>query len=240
MGRVLKNFKFFIKDSFPGVSKWIKVLLHPYRKIYNNRYNKKICSDFHLKAVTTFSHFCQALDEANVKFWLTFGTLLGAIREKGFISHDFDIDVAVFSDENLTKAHDCLLKNGFKLSREICIYTNNASAVGYEKTYTKDSVSIDIFIFYKENEQHVYTYDFLDGTNIGNLMIYKTVRKISLPFDGLTEYKFLNNKVHIPSKHSKYLEAHYGADFMVPNPNWTTRTSPAATVIDGAVGIEVL
>ena len=36
----------------------------------------------------------QLLDEANIEFWLTCGTLLGAYRDKTFVSWDVkDIDI---------------------------------------------------------------------------------------------------------------------------------------------------
>lgn len=36
------------------------------------------------------------LDKHNLKFLLSFGTLLGAVREHDFISHDEDIDLIMF------------------------------------------------------------------------------------------------------------------------------------------------
>lgn len=233
----IQNFKIFIKDSFPIFSRILRRILSPYIKYKNKKYRKLRNINFQDKAVKVFSQFCEALNEANIEYWLTFGTLLGAIREKGFISHDLDIDVAVFSDVDFEIMHEKLIRKGFKLSRKIEIYTNNASEVGFEKNYTKDSVSIDIFVFHKGEEYIVYTHDFLDSTTIGGLTIYNVVRRLTLPLNGFIDYTFLNNKVLIPQNYPEYLSAHYGSDYMIPNPKWTTRTSPIAKVIDGAIGI---
>ena len=37
------------------------------------------------------------LDQANIKFWLNFGTLLGAIRDGALISYDHDIDLRILA-----------------------------------------------------------------------------------------------------------------------------------------------
>lgn len=234
---MLSRLKSFIKLNFPNTTKILRKIFLPYIELKSSKYKKKRIKNFHLSASLIFTEFCDALNDANVEFWLTFGTLLGAIREKTFIAHDMDIDVAAFSDSDFDLVHKKLTEKGFVLSREIVIYTNNASEIGMEKTYTKKNVSIDIFIFHKIDDKSVYTHDFLGGVEIGNLRIYKTVRTLTLPFTGLVDYNFLNNKVSIPINYQEYLSAHYGNDYMIPNPQWTTITSPAAKIIKGAIGI---
>ena len=59
------------------------------------------------------------LDSDYLEFQITFGTLLGAIREKDFIDHDEDIDLLVLGEE---KQHffdmlPLLSRNGFKVAR---------------------------------------------------------------------------------------------------------------------------
>jgi len=43
------------------------------------------------------------LDSKNLNFWLAFGTLLGAIRNKDFISYDDDIDFFMYEEEVLSE-----------------------------------------------------------------------------------------------------------------------------------------
>ena len=42
--------------------------------------------------------FKRILNEAGVEFILSYGTLLGAVRENDFISHDEDIDLSMLHD----------------------------------------------------------------------------------------------------------------------------------------------
>ena len=42
----------------------------------------------------------ETLDEHNVKYYLDFGTLIGAIRDKGLIPWDDDIDITLFNEED--------------------------------------------------------------------------------------------------------------------------------------------
>ena len=39
------------------------------------------------------------LDKLNIKFWLTHGTLLGAIRDKSFIETDRDMDIRILAKD---------------------------------------------------------------------------------------------------------------------------------------------
>jgi phosphorylcholine metabolism protein LicD len=45
------------------------------------------------QALDNLREIVETLNELGLKWWLDAGTLLGAIREKGFIEHDRDIDI---------------------------------------------------------------------------------------------------------------------------------------------------
>ena len=45
------------------------------------------------------SFACTGLDALGIEFWVNSGTLLGWLRECGFIPHSRDVDVGVFADD---------------------------------------------------------------------------------------------------------------------------------------------
>ncbi len=56
---------------------------------YNEQYSKL----FKEKLLNTFKYTAQFLEEHNLKYWACGGTCLGAVRHKGFIPWDDDIDI---------------------------------------------------------------------------------------------------------------------------------------------------
>ena len=54
------------------------------------------CKKLQLNILINVAKFC---DEHDIKYSLAYGTLIGAIRHKGFIPWDDDIDIIMMRDE---------------------------------------------------------------------------------------------------------------------------------------------
>ena len=135
-------------------------------------------------------------DDANLKFILFYGTLLGAVREHDFITHDEDIDVIMYKSDmkrflNLLFA---LRDKGFELAR----YENR----GFLSIIRKGEY-IDVY-FYEEYPQ---------DSNLSYCC--QDICKKEFIFD-LIPYNFLGKEYLVPHNYIQYLEYYFGLDWQTP------------------------
>lgn len=106
--------------------------------------------NFCLKLLLDFRNICE---QNNILYWLDFGTLLGAIRHKGFVPWDSDADVCMLREDYLKIIP--LLKEYYK-DTDIVVreygYTNHFQIRIYNKI--NDIYGIDIFVIDKYNKSY--------------------------------------------------------------------------------------
>lgn len=83
-----------------------------------------------MEAIQALKKIKIIFDKNNIDFWLNFGTLLGAVREKKIIDWDDDIDLATWhhNREKLISISEELFNNGFDIiffHRKVQIKKNN-------------------------------------------------------------------------------------------------------------------
>lgn len=104
--------------------------------------NLRDIQDALLCLLTDFQAFCGSL---NISFWLHGGTLIGAIRHKGFIPWDDDIDIA------MTRSDFQILQNSISLSGFVLkeFYNDIYCSRGYQLQYKEVDISVflDIVIY---------------------------------------------------------------------------------------------
>ena len=140
----------------------------------------------------------EILDSHNVLFFLAFGTLLGAVREHDFITHDEDIDLIMFKSDmpKFLSLLFVLRQQGFEIAR-------------YERrgflSIIRKGEYIDFYFFddYPEDNTLVYCCrdlypkaEFLDHTTI----------------------EFQGTEFTAPRNYTKYLEFNYGTNWRTPIP----------------------
>lgn len=156
--------------------------------------------------------------KSNKPYWLAFGTLLGAYREKGFIKNDDDIDTAMFCSDITADFINSLCQKGFQL--EHCLLTGDNKFCQVSFKYHK--ISFDIYGFNKKGNNDSEVIGFIPRALHGKdwkeafaLNKFK-VLLVTMPFGGTLETDFLGIKTSIPKQTELFLKKHYGEDFMTP------------------------
>lgn len=208
--------------------KIIKKVLGPIYDKYKLIVNKKRLLYFQAHALDVLYRFDKVMEANNMKYTLAFGTLLGAVREKGFIKHDIDIDVSMWIDDYSNDTVTTLENNGFKLVHSFTIADGK---LGREETYEYNGVQIDIFYFYSINNSVPYCCDFLmceDTATFRDSMRkhgFVRPRRLELPLSKeRVKVPFENISLYIPTNAEEILRFRYGDDYMVPNAKWTVRS----------------
>lgn len=193
----------------------------------NRRKRKRLTTKLFIKnGNAVIGQFFDICNNLNIECWLVFGTLLGCIREKGIIKHDFDFDVGMWKSDYNPVLKEKLIENGFILEHQFEGIEYNA----FEQTYQKDGVLIDIFYSYK-NDSEIWTHVFHREKDDELPPDIWKVRKLSFPNKGLTKTTFLNNQVYIPANYEQYLTLTYGVNWRIPDPNFDWKKGPNSNSI---------
>lgn len=146
------------------------------------------------KSFTNLVVLKQILDNHDVKFQLAYGTLLGAIREKDFISHDEDIDLVILEEDKNTFMNTLpvLVENGFRIAR----YDRRGLL-----SVIRDGEYMDVYFFAKH----------ADGlrTCSGMLCPATFLENVSL-------IDFKGEKFNAPTDYVGFFEYEYGENWMIP------------------------
>ena len=136
----------------------------------------------------------KVLERRRVAFQLTFGTLLGAIRENDFITHDEDIDLLVMDEDRLRflDALPELKELGFEVAR----YDRG----GLLSIYREEEY-IDFYFFSKRSDGTRYC----RGAIFPREMIERT-----------KDYNFKGLDVKVPIEYLTYLRYVFGEDWQTP------------------------
>lgn len=234
---MLTKFKFFL-DKNQGLKKFI---LFFYANTIGKYKFYKENKNFKQYNEQTLQSLDQVFKELNCDYWLDFGTLLGAVREKDFIEHDCDIDVGMWLNDFSPKLHSTFEKYGFRKVRDIKV---DDGKYGLELTYQINKINVDIFFYTKIDDKLAYYHDFIPengmsriGTiqKLGGLM----VREISLPLEKVGHIPFKNADYPIPEPVVDHLIGRYGEGYKVKDNNWsiTKGNQESVKILSDKVGV---
>lgn len=206
----------------PFLKKMLKPIYYPYKNWLKQRRNKQ----FQLHALEVLKKFDECMEQGGFGYTLAFGTLLGAIREKGFIKNDLDIDIWIWESEKTSEITKSMINDGFKLEHSFEIEDGK---LGREDTFAYNNISLDIFYIYPPVNKYPYCCDFLAANEAPTFASsmkkygYVNTRRFELPFSKeRTRILFEGISLYAPTNSTELLKLRYGKDYMIPNPKWTT------------------
>lgn len=148
-----------------------------------------------------FHKLKELFDEAGIKFSLTFGSLLGAVRSGTVIPGDGDVDVYTWEEDKLREHLIDFYDKGLKVCR---IYP------GRLYTFELDPICcIDVYIY--RELRGILSLPWRSSY----IAIWDHIHPKKL-FTGYKEIEFLGEKVLCPEKPEKLLEFWYGPDWRIP------------------------
>lgn len=178
------------------------------------------------------SNINKTLNAHSIDHFVDFGTLLGFVREGAFLSHDLDLDIGLFADENRKEKISEIMKNeGYSLWRTYR-YKNKIVEQSYIAHRDKGSIKFD-FNYYETIENKSKTYLFYQDPCIQypDEGMRSIVEMSYSRIDAIKSILVKDLTVPIPENAEKLLEEKYGKDWKVPNKNWIYWKSPSASPI---------
>ncbi|MCQ2334878.1 MAG: LicD family protein [Paludibacteraceae bacterium] len=161
-----------------------------------------------------------AFTEMDVKAFLTYGCLLGAYRDHGFISYDPDIDLGVLSDEIPADINEHMAKHGFQLYRSVVMDDRKTIA---ETTYIYKGIHLDVFHYYREGDDFYSIIQRKHETKEwkeANATDGFPCDRSYVPACEMERRDFLGLQIWMPIDTDGWLRAIYSDSYMTPIKNW--------------------
>lgn len=204
----------------------VKILLicglyRPMIKIINRIKFKQQVRKMRKNGLEMLSMADKAFNSMGVKAFLSFGTLLGAYRDKGFIAYDPDVDLGVL-DANLPENMiEVMAKYGFHLHKQNFIQTTGKVI---EDTYIYKGIHLDVFHYFEENNDFYTLVAQLHETKDwkeANASDGFPCEKVSVIKTDFHRQPFLGIEVYMPIKTHEWLVDMYSETYMTPIKNWS-------------------
>ena len=154
------------------------------------------------------------LDNNNIEYCLWGGTLLGAVREQGFLASDIkDTDIAVDEKYYWKIRHLLDKKVSTNKMKWHYIWRKEVSVCSLD-----DKIKVDIFFLEKqEDKYYVYSYT---PNNIDGKWNHEWRMSFNIDnFFPTKQINFLHRSVKVPNNYKTLLKELYG-DWETPDPNW--------------------
>jgi hypothetical protein len=163
-----------------------------------------------------FSKGISVLESLNVNHYVSAGTVLGIVRDKGFIKHDTDLDVEIITSYatpvDINAINEAMVKSGFRLIRTV-FDDDHSNKVPYPKQLaymTEDNVVFDLWFVYTD----------VDDGYVVTFSEYGKMKTPASMVSDLTKKRFIIEEkeydIKLPNNLDDYCEMRYGKTWRTP------------------------
>lgn len=205
-----------------GPLKFLYEPLHKLYRLYSVPHRRRILRK---RGPEVLADLVEIFKRNSLPIFAAYGTLLGFIREKGFIAHDEDMDFGVMPNTVTPQEllHILLDKeSGFEIK---FIYKYRERVSEFKVVYK--GIPMDFFFFDREG-----------GHFLSHLLFYipgkkyaepnaNTIREVTFAaVDRLKTINVLGVDFPVPENDVEVLESLYGASWKIPDKNWNDGKRP--------------
>lgn len=194
-------------------------LLARYRAWSAKRMKRKASMRLQRLGPEIFMKIHDVLTPIGVPYFASYGTLLGIVRDHGFIPHDDDMDFGVLPNcDDRNKVIITLLNSGFSFRRA---FEYDGKIVEVALSYKM--VTVDFFFFDTDGTK-VWADSFTTGgvypAPLDRIPVLSIMRGFLPLTQGLKNISILGAEVPIPNNAEDVLSAGFGEDWRTPISAW--------------------
>ena len=166
-------------------------------------------------ALELLTQVSQSLSRAGISYWVTYGSLLGLVRQNALLAWDNDVDIAVAPGVSFKTIRAALQEAGLPPRM---IKRRGDPVVSLN--LCKDGISADLYLLAVQQDRWV---DFGGGSRGFTLTM-------SHPHTTVVERTFANRILPVPAEAEAYLAHLYGPQWRMPDRNWSWKHTSANRV----------
>lgn len=202
--------------------------LHWVYRLYSVPHRKRMLKR-HGKAV--LAHLAEVIERHQIPAFAAYGTLLGFVRDHGFVPNDDDIDLGILPGEWTPKRLLKLLleeEAGFSF---LFAFSYNGQVTELKLEY--GGIPIDFF-FYEDDGEKFFagSYHYFPDVNYPAPNANSAQRVVEPRIEGLDKIDVFGLKFPVPANTEYVLEKLYG-NWRVPDSNWNDNKHPGIEDLPG-------